>query len=227
MAVSTLSRIFSLTAARKVLLQPPQYCLPLPVPSHYFRLSLLAHHTCQPQSIARLWGKGTLSFQVSPAVRVKSAETYCQTIVSCRNTRKSLLQGIHRAIKKVQRLHVKRGRMAWCNTSLGMAFLAPSVIHETQKDMPVLAIQPEVKQKKRGWWSQLLLNVYEFLSLCFRSVRLLVIFTPILMLYPITYLGKTATDAWWGLLLTGEWPVSPLSCNFIVCMTFQDQQRLC
>ncbi|KAG0711385.1 putative aarF domain-containing protein kinase 2 [Chionoecetes opilio] len=201
MAVSALARIVSLTAARKVLLQPPHHSLSLPAPSHH--LSLSFHHACQPQIRARLWHKGTVCFQVNPAVRVKSAKAYCQTIVSCRNARKNLLQGIHRAIRKSHRLGINGGRMAWCGTSLGMAFLAPSVLCEAQKEIPVLAIQPEVRRKKRGWGPQLLLSVYEFLCVCLRALRLLATFTPILMLYPITYLGRTATDAWWGLLLTG------------------------
>lgn len=92
--------------------------------------------------------------------------------------------------------------MAWCTTSLGMAFLAPTLIHETEKPLPVQVVQPEVKRKKRGWWSQLFVNVYEFLCVCLRALRLLATFTPILILYPVTYLGKTATDTWWGLLLT-------------------------
>ena len=201
MAVNALSRIFSLTAVQKVLLQSPHYFLPLRVPTH------------PPQSLPRLWGKGTFCFQVSPGIRVKSAEKYYQTIVACRNARKNLLQGIHKALRKGHRLSVKNGRMAWCSMSLGMAFLAPSATYETQKKVPVLAVQPEVKRKKRGWWSQVLLSVYEFLSVCFRAVRLLVTFTPILMLYPITYLGRTATDAWWGLLLAGEWLKACLTCS--------------
>uniref|UniRef100_A0A0N7ZCC5 ABC1 atypical kinase-like domain-containing protein n=1 Tax=Scylla olivacea TaxID=85551 RepID=A0A0N7ZCC5_SCYOL len=202
MAVRTLSRVISLTAVRNALLQPFHYGLPLPVPSHYLSQSLTAHSACQPQSLGRLYGKGTVYFQLSPGVRIKSAETYCQTIASCRNARKNLVQGIQRAVRKACRTSVKRSRMAWQTTSLGMAFLAPSLMHETKKPVPVQVVQPEVKRKTRGWWSQLFANVYEFLCVCLRALRLLATFTPILMLYPVTYLGKTATDTWWGLLLT-------------------------
>ncbi|XP_045123612.1 uncharacterized aarF domain-containing protein kinase 2-like isoform X5 [Portunus trituberculatus] len=203
MAISTLSRIIYLTAARNAHLQPFHHGLFLPAPSHYLSQSLTVNSACQSQSLGRLWGKGTVSFQLIPSVRIKSAETYCQTIASCRNGRKHLVQGIQRAVKKTCRTSVKRSRVAWHTASLGMAFLAPSLMHETEKPVPVQVIQPEIKRKKRGWWSQLFVNMYEFLCVCLRALRLLATFAPILMLYPVTYLGKTATDTWWGLLLMG------------------------
>lgn len=203
MTVTTLSRVACQTAVRNGLLQPFHHGLPLPVPSHYLSQSLTPHSTCHLQSLGRLWGKGTFCFQLSPGVRIKNAETYCQTIACCRNARKKLVQGIQRGVKTAYRMSVKRSSMAWCTTSLGMAFLAPSLIHEAEKPLPVQVVQPEVKRKKKGWWSQLFVNVYEFLCVCLRALRLLATFTPILILYPVTYLGKTATDTWWGLLLTG------------------------
>lgn len=203
MAISTLSRVICLSAARNAHVQTFHHGLPLHVPSHYLSQSLTAHSACQPQSLCRLWGKGTVCFQSNPSVKIKTAETYCQTIASFRNTRKYLVQGIQRAIRKTYRTSMKRNRMAWHTASLGMTFLVPSLMKETEKPVPLQVIQPELKRKKRGWWSQLFVNVYEFLCVCLRALRLLATFTPILMLYPVTYLGKTATDTWWGLLLTG------------------------
>lgn len=201
MAVTALSR--TLTPTWRVLLQPSHSCVSLPTPTQHLSMSLISY-TRHPHSLPRLWSKGRICLQVNPALRVRSARTYCQTITSYRTIRKNLLQGFHRALRRVHSPKSKPGIWTWCGTPLCMAFLAPPVTQEPPKVVPQLPVQPEVKPKKRGWLSQLLVSVYEFLNLCLRALRLTVTFTPILMLYPVTYLGSTATDAWWALMLTGE-----------------------
>lgn len=201
MAVTALSR--TLMTSWRVLLQPPHSCVSLPTPTQCLNLSLISF-VRHSQSVPRLWSKGRICLQVNPAPRVRSARTYCQTITLYRSIRKNLLQSIHRALRRAHVPRSKLGIWTWCGTPLCMAFLAPPATQEAKKEVLQLPVQPEMKPKKRGWLSQLFVSVYEFLNLCLRALRLAVTFTPILMLYPVTYLGSTATDAWWALMLTGE-----------------------
>lgn len=47
------------------------------------------------------------------------------------------------------------------------------------------------------------INVYEFIRICLRGLRLFITFTPIIILSPITYFGETTTEIWWKLFLSG------------------------
>lgn len=198
MAVTALSR--TLMTSCRVFLQTPHSCVSLPAPTQCFNLSLISFPR-HPHSVPKLWSKGRMCLQVNPAPRVRSARTYCQTITSYRTIRKNLLQSIHRALRRAHGPKSKPGIWTWCGTPLCMAFLAPPATQEAQKEVPQLPVQPVVKPKKKGWLLQLFVSLYEFLNLCLRALRLAVTFTPILMLYPVTYLGSTATDAWWALML--------------------------
>ncbi|KAK7086347.1 putative aarF domain-containing protein kinase 2 [Halocaridina rubra] len=57
------------------------------------------------------------------------------------------------------------------------------------------------KPKRKDALKSFILSTYNLIRLILRALRLLVTFTPIFCIYPVTYLGERPKDFWWGLLL--------------------------
>lgn len=97
------------------------------------------------------------------------------------------------------------------NVLFGSVFLSPSTLlkklqHEDDPKVPLFPQLPKepVPEKRRSLLARLLLEMYELCRMWLRVLRLALTFCPILFLYPITYLGPSVAQAWWGILLAGN-----------------------
>ncbi|XP_042218593.1 uncharacterized aarF domain-containing protein kinase 2-like isoform X2 [Homarus americanus] len=176
--------------------------IPTPLKFFNYHNHQLMHQTnlssCTPMS------KGSVQSLVSH--REFSFTICCKIIDSCRNARTRLISKVNNVLQRTPKSKVGFRKVRLDKIILGSMFLSPSQLFRNQKEekMIIAELPKEPKKKTRGRLFQLLLSVYELLQLCLRALRLVLTFGPILALYPVTYLGKTATDAWWNLLLIVE-----------------------
>ncbi|CAL4062816.1 unnamed protein product, partial [Meganyctiphanes norvegica] len=90
----------------------------------------------------------------------------------------------------------------------GRVLALPSVasIHIPYYNTAATRSAPELFEKRQigyhNWLYQLIINVYEFFRICMRGAWLFTLYTPVIILYPITHFGKKATELWWKLLLS-------------------------
>lgn len=160
---------------------------------------------------------------------------------SYQNTKKELYSKVVNVIQRTSKPKIKLYKCIRIEKVIfGSLFFGPlQIFSKPQEEKTVNVEFPKKKERKKiGKWLKMLLSVYEVLSLILRTFRLVMTFGPVLALYPLTYLGKTATDVWWKLLLAaiemsgpillklGQWAstrrdIFPDSC----CSQFSRLQR--
>ncbi|XP_047496402.1 uncharacterized aarF domain-containing protein kinase 2-like isoform X1 [Penaeus chinensis] len=131
---------------------------------------------------------------------------YNQLVSSCRQQGRDKIVKIRSAFTR----NMNKGSLRPRRETLGKlvlmsSFLAPTMSFnnaQVEKKIPVIEITRKAK-KNRSYLIQLFLEIYEAFRLCLRALRLVITFTPIFALYPMTFFGEECKDLWWYLLLRG------------------------
>lgn len=146
--------------------------------------------------------KSGICSQIIRSCQKFSLQRYSQLVDYCKNARKQVFSRIFFALRPKDWLC---GKVRLERIVFGSALLVPSfAFSKGEGDIVITDKESEKKKKERGRLFMLLFNLYEVVRLCLRTLRLILTFGPILVLYPVTYLGQTATDVWWSLLLRGK-----------------------
>lgn len=103
--------------------------------------------------------------------------------------------------------------------ALGSALFMPATFFRENpqtevKTLPIEIPKETKESKNKTAHAQFFSKVYEFIRLFLRGFRLLITFIPIMTLYPVTYLGETPTELWWGLLLRAIEISGPIMIKF-------------
>lgn len=121
--------------------------------------------------------------------------------------RKSSWGNVLSVFQKLFRCSLK-GSKNVTRIALGSALFVPSTFFTNsevkkgdEKIMPIEIPKETRKPKSTEPLLRLLVDMYDFLRLFLRGLRLFITFAPLLTLYPMTYLGEKPADVWWGLVL--------------------------
>ncbi|XP_064105098.1 uncharacterized aarF domain-containing protein kinase 2-like [Macrobrachium nipponense] len=103
--------------------------------------------------------------------------------------------------------------------ALGSGLFMPAIFFRESpqaevKTLPIEIPKETKESKNKPAHVQFFAKVYEFVRLFLRGFRLLITFVPIMTLYPVTYLGETPTELWWGLLLRAIEISGPIMIKF-------------
>ncbi|XP_063605073.1 uncharacterized aarF domain-containing protein kinase 2-like isoform X2 [Penaeus indicus] len=139
---------------------------------------------------------------------VQVLRVYNQLVSSCRQLGRDRIVKVRSAFTR----NMNKGSLRPRRETLGKlvlmsSFLAPTMSFnnnnaQVEKKIPVIEITRKAK-KNRSYLIQLFLEIYEAFRLCLRALRLVITFTPIFALYPMTFFGEESKDLWWYLLLRG------------------------
>ncbi|XP_071547755.1 uncharacterized aarF domain-containing protein kinase 2-like isoform X2 [Panulirus ornatus] len=126
-------------------------------------------------------------------------QRFSQVVGYCKNIRKEIFSNYFYVLRPK---YWFCGKVRLKKIIFGSIFVVPPIVVSKEDEKILITEVPkEPKKKKRGILFELLLSVCEVLQLCLRALRLILTFGPILVLYPVTYFGKSATDIWWILML--------------------------